>query len=48
MFYFVLSAFIHTKLERYYAEYNDTILDPKNDHILARAWRHYGRSDTRW
>ncbi|KAJ3338916.1 hypothetical protein HDU93_008894 [Gonapodya sp. JEL0774] len=47
MVYFVISVLIHFNLERYYAHYNHTILDPNNNDLMARIWRHYGISDTR-
>ncbi|KAI8804366.1 Emopamil-binding protein [Cladochytrium replicatum] len=48
LFYFVISVFIHLNLERYYTHWNHTILDPNNMDWMARVWRHYGVSDTRW
>ncbi|KXS18073.1 hypothetical protein M427DRAFT_143905 [Gonapodya prolifera JEL478] len=46
--YFIISVFIHFNLERYYTHWNHTILDPTNNDLMARVWRHYGISDTRW
>ncbi|KAA6350353.1 MAG: hypothetical protein EZS28_051895, partial [Streblomastix strix] len=48
LFYFALSVLIHFNLERYYAHHLDDILKPGNRHPMARIWRYYGTSDTRW
>lgn len=48
LLYLYLSLWIHFGLERYYVHYNDTILDKGNNNLIARIWRHYGVSDTRW
>jgi hypothetical protein len=46
--FMILSGIIHFGLERYWVVHNAEILDQKNTHILARLWRHFGASDTRW
>lgn len=49
IFYFSISALIHTNLERYYAHHTEEIYDhTQHHHLMARMWRYYGVSDTRW
>ncbi|KAJ4458655.1 hypothetical protein PAPYR_5629 [Paratrimastix pyriformis] len=48
MTYMVCSMFIHFGLERYWQNNSKRISDPNNNELLARAWRWYGVSDTRW
>jgi len=48
MTFFVTSVIIHFGLEQYYALHSAEIPKLDNHNIIARAWRYYAVSDTRW